>query len=124
MASRSLPLVVKGMHRNFDEWVQRQRSRNVDLKGLIHSIEEKHFTTRNPRDDNRQPLIDDDGNMILSDRAYFNTDWEAVPCVAGDVRITRPELPHGAQRTFDGIPTERQCCHGLLRSPMMMRHWR
>jgi len=81
-------IVLPKMHHHIDEWVQRMQARGAPVKGLIQAIEEVHFTT-----------VGSD-----SDKTHFATDWTPVPCKRGEVRVTMPHLPHGAQSTNAGDP--------------------
>lgn len=75
-------MVVKGMHQHAEEWLQRMESRGKMLKqNVIDLRDENLFTTKGP-DNNAE---------------HFETNWSSVPCMKGEVRISSPLLPHGAQ---------------------------
>jgi hypothetical protein len=78
--------IIPGLHKKnvVKKWLENMKGRGVELAdGFIHKITDKHFT----QDDKRE----------------FKTDWETVPCKAGEVRITDPLLPHGSTGPADGI---------------------
>jgi hypothetical protein len=70
-------ILVPGMHHHIAEWSKRNAARKEFKSGFIHKITDKNLTSQDLND--------------------FDTDWKAVPCPALGVRVTRPEIPHGAQ---------------------------
>ena len=84
MATEILPR----MHLHMGEWEQRATSRGASFSEVISAIKEVHFTTHG-----------DD-----PDTEHFGTDWTKVPCRRGEVRISYPHLPHGAQKTAVDAP--------------------
>jgi Phytanoyl-CoA dioxygenase (PhyH) len=69
--------IVPGMHQKLAEWMPDLQKRGTfKFGGQVNSM---HNT------------------FIEEDEQKFKTKWVAVPCKAGDARITQPHLPHGAK---------------------------
>jgi len=89
-ASRSLKtkdtatLIVKGMHAFMDEWCHDMQSRKNRPENIVVAVDNKVLT----------PAF----------MAQHNLTWEAVPCKAGEVRLSVPQLPHGAQPSLPHNP--------------------
>ena len=74
--SNDCTILVPKMHTHLAAWYKRLKQRGGLKDGYVHKIDDKLLTKQDLKD--------------------FDTDWEAVPCKRFEVRITRPELPHGA----------------------------
>jgi hypothetical protein len=75
--------IVPGMHNHIHDWAKALETREgVKLSGLVNAITDKVFSDE--------------------DKKKYNADWTAVPCEAGQVRISQPHLPHGAQGPAKG----------------------
>jgi hypothetical protein len=73
--------ILPGMHKKISPWHAKLKDRAaegaVSLSGLVSNITKEMFNE--------------------DDKKEFDTNWTAVPCSAGEVRITQPHLPHGAK---------------------------
>ena len=77
-------LLIPGFFRHIKEWWRRVEQRGLDKGGYVTKISQKTLTKE--------------------DRSEFG-DFEPFPCRRGDVRITRPEIPHGST---EGAPQIRR----------------
>jgi len=75
-ASDDCTMILPGMHRCMEEWLDVLEKRNLSTGALVHRIT--------------------DGMFNADDETRFGTKWTPQPCRAGQVRITLPHLPHGA----------------------------
>ena len=69
-------VILAGMYRKLGEWWQRCCDRGQETDGFVHRITETMFTRE--------------------DATVLGVDWKRVPCMRGEVRVTVPQLPHGA----------------------------
>ena len=69
-------VIIPGMQYKIREWWERCVARGQSSDGFVHRITETMFT----RDDAK----------------VLGVDWETVPCQRGGVRITMPQILHGA----------------------------
>lgn len=77
-------VLIPGMQRPgmLSLWWERCQQRGQETDGFVHRITEQMFT----REDSR----------------VLGLDWRKVPCKRGEVRITTPHLPHGADGPSTG----------------------
>jgi hypothetical protein len=71
-------IIIKGMHLWHDRWVADLVARGADKGGPIQNVESgKQWTP--------------------ADKAKYGADFEPVPCRPYNVRVSRPDLAHGAR---------------------------
>jgi hypothetical protein len=75
-------MVLPGFQHKLGEWWNRMCSRGQDSGGYVHRISPQMFTQE--------------------DAAALGVDWTAVPCRRGEVRVTLPHIPHGANGPSSG----------------------
>ncbi|KAJ5139428.1 hypothetical protein N7448_002836 [Penicillium atrosanguineum] len=78
--------LLYGMHRHIHEWWASVRDRMETTDGYVQKIDGKNWTKE--------------------DAAKYGADWAKEVCMAGDVRISLPTLPHGST----GPATKRRRC--------------
>lgn len=76
-------VIIPGMQHKLAEWWQRCVDRGQKTDGFVHRITEAMFTRE--------------------DAAALGVDWKRVPCQAGEVRVSLPHLPHGADGPSAGV---------------------
>ena len=76
-------VILPGMHKHLKEWARMLNERGLSTDSFVHRIQDKMFTA--------------------DDAQHFNTQWTSQPCRAGQVRVTLPHIPHGAQGPAKGI---------------------
>jgi hypothetical protein len=69
-------VILAGMQHKLGGWWERIVQRKQQTNGFVHRITERMFTRE--------------------DAEVLGVDWKRVPCKKGEVRITLPHLPHGA----------------------------
>ncbi|RDW72128.1 hypothetical protein BP5796_08162 [Coleophoma crateriformis] len=74
--SENSTVILKGMHRHIKEWWADNCARGNDTDALVQRIDPKHYTD--------------------ADKEKYGCDWVPVPCQKGEVRVSVPTLPHGA----------------------------
>jgi hypothetical protein len=72
----SCTVILAGMQNQLAAWWDRIVERGQETNGFVHRITETMFTRE--------------------DADALGVDWKKVPCKRGEVRITSPYLPHGA----------------------------
>ena len=72
----SCTVILPGMQHKLKEWWERVVERGQETDGFVHRITGQMFTRE--------------------DAAVLGVDWKRVPCQRGQVRVTLPHLPHGA----------------------------
>jgi len=78
-------VILAGMHRNrnLETWWRDLESRQKTKNGHVHRIK---------------------SNMVTAeDEKKLGVKWKAVPCNRGQVRVTMPHLPHGANGPARGV---------------------
>lgn len=75
-------VILPGMQHKLGEWWERVKGRGQETDGFVHRISEGMFTR-------------EDANVL-------GLDWKRVPCRRGEVRITLPHIPHGADGPSTG----------------------
>ncbi|KAK8901059.1 hypothetical protein QC760_010515 [Botrytis cinerea] len=82
---REQNVILAGMHRNrnLETWWRDLESRQKTKNGHVHRIK---------------------SNMVTAeDEKKLGVKWKAVPCNRGQVRVTMPHLPHGANGPARGV---------------------
>lgn len=69
-------MVLPGMQWKLGEWWQRVCERGQQADGFVYRLTPQVFTRE--------------------DATALGTDWKGVPCRRGEVRVTLPQIPHGA----------------------------
>jgi hypothetical protein len=69
-------VIIAGMHRKLQQWWDICFARGQETSGFVHRITDQMFTP--------------------NDAKKLNVDWKRVPCRRGEVRVTLPHIPHGA----------------------------
>jgi hypothetical protein len=69
-------VIIAGMHRKLQQWWDICIARGQETSGFVHRITDQMFTP--------------------NDAKKLNVDWKRVPCRRGEVRVTLPHIPHGA----------------------------
>lgn len=75
-------MVLPGMQRKLGASWERVCERGQQTDGLVHRLIPQTFTRE--------------------DAAILETDWKGVPCKKGEVRVTLPQIPHGADGPSTG----------------------
>jgi hypothetical protein len=75
-------VILPGMQHKLVAWWKRVVARGQETNGFVHRITEQMFTEE--------------------DAKILGTNWKRVPCKRGEVRITLPHLPHGADGPSTG----------------------
>jgi hypothetical protein len=75
-SSQNCTVILPGMQHKLQEWWDICIARGQDTAGFVHRITERMFTK--------------------DDAARLGIDWKPVPCRRGEVRVTMPHIPHGA----------------------------
>lgn len=75
-------VILAGMQNHLGEWWERCKARGQETDGAVHRITESMFTK--------------------DDAAALGIDWKRVPCRRGEVRVTLPHIPHGADGPSTG----------------------
>ena len=68
--------ILLGMQHYLGEWWQDLKERGYAKDGLIHKVSPDMWT--------------------VADEEKFGLEWKHQICKAGDVRISKPQLPHGS----------------------------
>ncbi|KAI9767399.1 MAG: hypothetical protein M1835_007046 [Candelina submexicana] len=75
--------ILPGMNKHMADWWPRVVARGAHKDGFVHNFGPGVYTAE--------------------DIKHFGIDWTPVPCHQGDIRITKPDIPHGARGPSTGI---------------------
>jgi hypothetical protein len=76
-------VILPGMQHKLKEWWPRVVARGQGTDGFVHRISDQVFSKKDAED--------------------LGIDWKRVPCRRGEVRVTLPQLPHGADGPSTGV---------------------